>query len=263
MNNEKITLNPRDGWMGWFPKGGLKTIVDPENGRISNFLEDASQQLPENSKILDASAGQCPYRKHFKRHQYESCDVPGGFYQNEHDFECLLDDIPKPDHEYDAVILTQVLEHVPSPLNVLKEINRVLKPGGKLMISVPLNCPLHGLPWHFFNFTHFALNELARETGYVMIECEKVGGAFWFYGKNLQTTNRQIMKSMDPFRAKKRGKDPVLCTVFTILYAPVWLIFRLLLSYFFRPACYWLDRLDSDKMLTLGYTAVFLKADSK
>ena len=59
MNNEKITLNPRDGWMGWFPKGGIKTIVDPENGRISNFLEDASQQLPENSKILDASAGQC------------------------------------------------------------------------------------------------------------------------------------------------------------------------------------------------------------
>lgn len=259
MEPEKVEIIPRNGWMGWLPPGGLKTILDPENGRISNFLREAADQMEPGSKVLDASAGLCPYRHHFDAHDYESCDIPGGFYENRHDFECHLDDIPKPDDHYDAVILTQVLEHVPDPRAVLGEINRVLKPGGVLLLSVPMNCPLHGLPWHFFQFTHFGLARLAEVTGYRMEQCEKVGGAFWFYGKNLQTTNRQLMKSHDPVRARKRGKSVVWCSVFTLLYSPIWLINRVLLSYLFRPLCYWLDRLDSDKQLTLGYTTVFRK----
>lgn len=259
MSDNQITLVSRNGWMGWFPRGGLKTILDPENARISEFLCQSSEALPDGSLILDASAGQCPYRKLFSQHRYESCDVPGGFYEHQHDFECLLDEIPKPENHYDAVILTQVLEHVPSPEKVLREINRVLKPDGQLLMSVPMNGPLHGLPWHFFQFTHLGLYELAKETGYSVAECEKLGGAFWFYGKHIQTTNRQLMKSFDPFRAKKRGKNAIVCAIVTICYFPFWITFRILLSYIFRPLSYWLDLLDTDKILTSGYTTIFKK----
>lgn len=259
MKPEEIELVAKSGWMGWFPEGGLKAMMDPENARISQFLKQSAGKLQPGSKVLDASAGQCPYRGHFDDHHYESCDIPGGFYSNQHDFECFLEEIPRQNAHYDAVILTQVLEHVTNPEAVLKEICRVLKPDGVLLLSVPMNCPLHGLPWHFFQFTHFGLAELAKSTGFKMEQCEKVGGAFWFYGKNLQATNRQLMKSMDPFRAKKRGKSVIACAVFSLLYFPVWLLMRILLSYLFRPLCYWLDRLDSDKLLTLGYTTTFKK----
>jgi len=45
--------------------------------------------------------------------------------------------VPKPDYEYDTVVLGQVLEHVINPDAVLDEVVRVLKPGGKLLASVP------------------------------------------------------------------------------------------------------------------------------
>ena len=140
----------RNGWMGWWP--GIAGCFDPENARIKEFLLEEEKNLRKESLILDASAGRRPYKHIFTRHIYESCDIPDGFYAQKHDFICTLDSIPKPDFHYDAVLLTQVLEHVPDPEKVLREIRRILKPGGKLLVSVPLNGPLHGQPWHFFQF---------------------------------------------------------------------------------------------------------------
>ncbi len=88
-----------------------------------------------------------PLSETLRPHQYESGEGPDGFYENEHHFECSLHEISKPDDCYDAVVLTQILEHVRSPLNVLEEINRILKQDAKLHIGVPLN----GLPWYFFS----------------------------------------------------------------------------------------------------------------
>jgi ubiquinone/menaquinone biosynthesis C-methylase UbiE len=41
--------------------------------------------------------------------------------------------IPVPDSTYDLVLCTQVMEHVPDPLGVLREFHRVLKPGGQAL----------------------------------------------------------------------------------------------------------------------------------
>ncbi len=49
--------------------------------------------------------------------------------------------LPFPDHSFDRVICSEVLEHIPNYLNVLEELVRVLKPGGKLAISVPRAWP--------------------------------------------------------------------------------------------------------------------------
>jgi len=256
-NKPPQECNLRHGWMGWWP--GFRSMVDPENGRINAFLLEEAKKINPDSKVLDASAGEKPYACIFDNHKYESCDIPGGFYTQEHDFECSLDDIPKPDNHYDAVLLTQVLEHVPDPERVLKEIHRILKPNGKLLLSVPLNGPLHGEPWHFFQFTHYGLHELAKKTGYKINEIEKVGGAFWFFGKHVQDLPRKIMKSVDPGRARKRGQSVTFCLLASLLFLPFWIASRILLSWGVRPACYWLDLLDLPKTLTLGYTAVLNK----
>lgn len=249
-----IQLNQRSGWMGWWP--GWRAVLDPENGRIRHFLEEQQSLLSEHQKVLDASAGARPYAYIFGRQQYQSCDVPGGFYTAKHDFECYLDSIPQPDGYYDVIVLTQVLEHVPNPEQVMKELARVTKPGGKMLLSVPLNCPLHGEPWHFFNFTHYGVHELANRSGWVMDECEKVGGMFWVLGKRIRDIPQKIMKSVDPFRAKKRGQSVTITTLQSLLFLPFWIVLQPLLSFILRPLFYWLDRMDLEKSFTLGYTAV-------
>jgi len=234
-------------------------VLDPENGRIPAFLAEEAERFSADAVVLDAGAGKKPYKPLFSALRYESCDMPGGFYPEAHDFECFLDDIPRDDGYYDAVVLTQVLEHVPDPLAVLTEIRRVLKPGGRLLLSVPLTAPLHGEPWHFFHFTHHGIQQLAAQTGYTLSTIEKVGGAFWVLGKRLPDAFRKLFKQYDPFRAKKRGLDPVFCVLMNLLLAPLYLLAYLPSAYLLRPLFYWLDRLDREKSFTLGYTAVLEK----
>jgi SAM-dependent methyltransferase len=259
MTQPVIPLNPRNGWLGWWPDGGVRALLDPENGRIRAFLVEEAARLSDGARVLDAGAGTRPFAALFARQHYESCDMPGGFYAAKHDFECLLHAVPRPDSTYDAIVLTQVLEHVPDPCAVLKELHRVLKPGGVVLASLPLNGPLHGEPWHFFQFTHYGLEQLALATGLEVLRCEKIGGAFWFLGKHAADTPRRVMKQMDPFRARRRGQSVAACVAGTLLFLPFWLLSLLLMSVIARPLCYWLDRLDGPKALTSGYTVVFRK----
>jgi SAM-dependent methyltransferase len=62
--------------------------------------------------------------------------------------------LPFADHSFDRVICSEVLEHIPNYLSVLEEIQRVLKPGGKLCISVPRAWPEYlcwRLSWDYHN----------------------------------------------------------------------------------------------------------------
>ena len=51
--------------------------------------------------------------------------------------ECRGDSIPRPDSFYNTVISNSVLEHIPDLLPVLREISRILAPGGTLYFTVP------------------------------------------------------------------------------------------------------------------------------
>lgn len=261
-DTKDVPLNPRAGWLGWWPADGARALLDPENARIRQFLREEAAELATGARVLDASAGNRPYHSVFQRQRYESCDVPDGFYRCQHDFECYLDAIPRADTYYDAVVLTQVLEHVANPDKVLRELLRVTRPGGLLILSVPMNSPLHGEPWHFFHFTHYGLAQLAQRAGWDMARCEKVGGAYWLLGKRLTDLPRKAMKSVDPFRARKRGQSVLSCLGWSLAFLPFWLVLNPLLAWVIRPLFYWLDRLDFEKSFTTGYTAVFRRPDT-
>jgi ubiquinone/menaquinone biosynthesis C-methylase UbiE len=67
------------------------------------------------------------------------------------------------DGGFDAVIMMEVLEHIPTPHKAIAEIRRVLKPEGKLILSVPFIFPIHDLPHDHFRFTRFGLKSLLSD----------------------------------------------------------------------------------------------------
>ena len=71
--------------------------------------------------------------------------------------------LPFRDASVDTVLSTEVLEHVPRPELLVREMARVVKPGGKLLITVPFIQPLHELPSDYFRFTPSSLRAFAEE----------------------------------------------------------------------------------------------------
>lgn len=66
------------------------------------------------------------------------------------------------DNLFDAVILTDVLEHVCQPFSAVDEVTRIMKPNGLLFFSSPLNCRIHGPVPDCWRFTEFGLQVLFR-----------------------------------------------------------------------------------------------------
>jgi len=73
--------------------------------------------------------------------------------------------LPFRDGVFDAIISNAVLERVYDPLQCAREIFRVLKPGGMLMVCVPFLQPEHGYPHHYFNMSGEGLRTLFERYG--------------------------------------------------------------------------------------------------
>lgn len=145
---------------------------------LDRFAERAAKSVPPGALVLDAGAGEGPYRHHFDHAVYEAADfqqVPGKAYSGNH-YVCDLAAIPVADDRFDLVLCSQVLEHIPEPLEVLKELRRVLKPGGLIWASAPLFYEEHEQPYDFYRYTQFGLRRLFEEAGFRDIEIDWLEG---------------------------------------------------------------------------------------
>ena len=100
------------------------------------------------------------------------------------------DRLPFRDGSFDSILFTQVLEHVPSPQAALGEIRRVLRPGGRLLLSAPQHWRLHEAPYDFWRFTRFGLELLLGEAGFEVEELSAQGGVWRLVG---QAVNNAIV----------------------------------------------------------------------
>lgn len=69
---------------------------------------------------------------------------------------------PIPDASYDLVLFTEVLEHLHSPQKAIDEIERILRPGGLVLLTTRFIFPLHSSPIDYFRYTKYGLRHLMR-----------------------------------------------------------------------------------------------------
>ncbi|HAV43452.1 TPA: hypothetical protein DCX15_05500 [bacterium] len=165
-------------WMIGEEKEEMKrreVVYSPDIGlTVSAYRYSFIEYLKEESKlcegkVLDVGAGGwvLPWRL-FRHCEYITMDVEKnenidvvGDVQDMHMFE---------DSSFDVIICSEVLEHVPSPHRAISEIYRILKPGGKLLLTVPFDIGLHDCPGDYWRFTEQGLKILLEEFSEVEIK---------------------------------------------------------------------------------------------
>lgn len=124
--------------------------------------------LPAGARILDAGCGCQQYRKYCSHLDYVSQDfahfevdekssMAGRTEKYAYGKIDLVSDIwniPAPDASFDAILCTEVFEHIPFPNEALKELGRLLKPGGVLLLTAPFACLRHMDP--YFHYSGFS-----------------------------------------------------------------------------------------------------------
>lgn len=133
--------------------------------------------------LLDVGCGQMPYKDFILDSQplinsYIGLDFSYGKYANLKHPDITWDGvkIPLNDNSIDCAIATEVLEHCYSPLVVLAEIRRVLKPGGLFFFTTPFLWPIHDAPHDHYRYTPYALQRLLAEAGFEDVQISALGG---------------------------------------------------------------------------------------
>ncbi len=158
-----------------------------------DFL-DETQRLRSTCRLLDLGAGSKPYEPLYRSYfpDSTSVDVPHSAHDTSGvDVMAWADDLPFANESFDCVICTEMLEHCPDPAAVVREIHRVLTPGGRAFVTTPFLIPLHEMPYDFYRYTPSALRRLAEGAGLAVKTIEPRGSYFsvWM-GVNQMPINR-------------------------------------------------------------------------
>ncbi len=95
------------------------------------------------------------------------------------------DALPLGDCSVDTVLSTQVLEHVAEPQAYLREVARILKPGGHVILTCPASFMLHEEPHDYYRFTRYGIAHLLGQCQLNIVSLETAGGAWRLLGQIL------------------------------------------------------------------------------
>lgn len=216
-----------------------------------------ARALSPGTRILDVGAGVGQYRGLFDHCEYRTHDFAQepetiGQY-TELDYVSDILAIPVPDGSMDAVLCTEVLEHVPLPIEAVHELARILRPGGLLLLTAPLGSMIHQEPYHFYGgYSPFWYERFLSEAGFSIREITRNRGFFSFFGQEASRFSALI----DPRRTGKLGL--VRRGALTLL----WAVTLPLLRVVFPWAGGRLDHLELENFATVGYHVVAVKNSS-
>lgn len=125
-----------------------------------------------NGALLDVGCGNQPYR-----YLFDSCYRYLGIDLTEHSQAQVIADatvgLPFKNASFDIALMTQLIEYLPYPAETLSDIHRILRPGGKVILSFPFLYNLHG-KHDMVRFTGQAMDKLFP--GFSVCHVERLGG---------------------------------------------------------------------------------------
>jgi SAM-dependent methyltransferase len=178
---------PHARWYNWYANGLLMRNVDQLGRALGGNL------------VIDVGCGEQPYRpslQGFKRYvgfdsvdavdRGESADVLG---------DALV--LPFRDGCADAILCTEVIEHVKDPAGMLAEFARVLAPDGSVLLTSPFTWHLHDEPHDYWRFTEYGLRLIFERAGFRVMALRATNG---FLGALLQSSCYLLMQGSGRLR---------------------------------------------------------------
>ena len=166
------------------------------------WIQDTLAKIPAGLQLLDAGAGVAPYKSYCSHLKYISQDfgqydgkgdvgLQTGEWDNSRlDIVSDILEIPLPDNAVDAIMCTEVFEHIPDPVRALKEFSRLVKPGGYLLITAPFCSLTHFAPYHFYTgFNRFFYEKHLPENNFEIVELQLNGNYFEYLGQEVRRIN--------------------------------------------------------------------------
>ncbi|MEK7497416.1 MAG: methyltransferase domain-containing protein [Patescibacteria group bacterium] len=163
------------------------------------WVKEQLKELSTGESIIDVGAGECRYRKYCEHLEYKSQDF--GQYEGTGDkiglqtgkwdvsrIDIISDilKIPVKSSSFDNILCTEVLEHVPYPDLAIKEMSRILKKGGKLILTAPFASQTHFSPYFFA--TGFSINwysKILKQNKLKILKIEGNGSFFDYLNQEL------------------------------------------------------------------------------
>lgn len=176
------------------------TVGTDNHEKIAGWVIEALKALPTGARLLDAGAGERRYRTYCEHLQYVSQDFnqydgqgDGSGLQTEKwsrdsiDIVSDIAEIPVPDGSFDAVLCTEVIEHVADPVRVIAELARVLRKGGTLILTAPFCSLTHFAPYHYSSgFNRYFYDYHLRRYGLSPKLIKPNGGYFDFLSQEIR-----------------------------------------------------------------------------
>ncbi len=154
----------------------LGLLINPFYFARKGLYKNVSELIPNlYGKLLDVGCGTKPYENICNVKEYIGLEIDDEG-NRQHKFADAFYDgntIPFDNKTFDSVISNQVFEHVFNPNEFLKEINRVIKKDGILLLTVPFVWDEHEQPYDYARYTSFGLKHILEKNGFKILEHRK------------------------------------------------------------------------------------------
>lgn len=176
---------------------GMAERLRKESLQVRDFAKTRAflaERYPQRGRLLEVGSGYGYLLDYFRQDgwQVEGAEPNEGLNRNARKtlglkvFSGILPEANYPDASFDVVLMAHVIEHVPDPQDTLREIRRVLKPGGMLVMETPrydtLMFKLLGrrerslsCDGHIYFFTTKTLRESSEKAGFEVVREDAVG----------------------------------------------------------------------------------------